>query len=434
MVELFGELYMYFLLFIGVVIGIGFALLGYGFKGFLAGAFFTIALGMISFTFAAIILVVFVNVALKPISKKANKFLISLIILGLVIDVFRYTYNPDNKSNVEVDNDHEQVVKGQSEYNLDQLDGPAAALVEAWRADGMTDDDILKQIADFMNVDGTELYYDKESKKRIERLQKYKLDGTEHTLKEFMDLLNEQTVWSDIGLATDLVHTQAEYPSNYSEEAHILAISENSKEPEFKILMYVDDEIISVYKIKSNDSEAFNHDAEVALKLIYEDKVNPQKEAEETELPAKQTDVEEDENSSSDVISQDDLDSIPVPGANNTTESARDQIGYLITYYLQAYVEGDSTSLGYYVYSSSAFYSEQERYIQELKSKGIVLDLINYNIVAIEQLTDKKYEVNVEEYYTIDNPDKGFSDTEQNSKYTVELIEGEFYITGFPLC
>ncbi|MEK5489047.1 TcaA NTF2-like domain-containing protein [Lysinibacillus sp. FSL M8-0355] len=322
----------------------------------------------------------------------------------------------------------------QSEYNLDQLDGPAAALVESWRADGISDDEILKRIEDFMNADGTELYYDEESKERIERLQKYKLDGTEHTLKEFMDLLNEQTVWSDIGFATDLVHTQAEYPINFSEEAHIVDISENSKEPEFKLLMYVDDDIISVYKIKSNESEAFNQDAEAALKLMYENKVNPQgEEAKETESSDKQTVAVKDDDSSSDVISQSDVDSIPVPGANNTTESARDQIGYLVTYYLQTYVNGDIASLGYYVYPSSAFYLEQERYMQSLKSKGNVLDLIDYNVTAIEQLSEKKYEVNVVEYYTIDNPEQGFSDTEQNSKYTVEIINGDFYITGLEI-
>ena len=321
----------------------------------------------------------------------------------------------------------------QSEYNLDQLDGPAAALVESWRADGILDDDILKRIADFMNVDGTELYYDKESKKRIERVQNYMLDGTEHSLKEIMNLLNDTTVWSDEGLATDLVHTQAEYPSNYSEDAHILAISENNKNPKFKLLMYVDDEVISVYKIKSSDSEAFNNDAEVALKLIYDEKVNPQAtKAKEGESSDKQTVTVQDESRSSDV-SQSDLDSIPVPGANNTSESARDQIGYLITYYLQAYVDRDTTSLGYYVYPSSAFYSEQERYMQSLKSKGTILDLIDYNVDAIEQLSEKKYEVNVVEYYTIDNPEKGFSDTEQNGKYTVELIDGEFYITGLEI-
>lgn len=149
--------------------------------------------------------------------------------------------------------------------------------------------------------------------------------------------------------------------------------------------MYVDDDIISVYKIQSNDSEAFNQDDEAALKLMYEEKVSTQpEEAKDTELSDKQTVAVEGEDRSSDVISQSDVDSIPVPGANNTTESARDQIGYLITYYLQTYVKGDIASLGYYVYPSSAFYLEQERYMQSLKSKGNVLDLIDYNVAAIE--------------------------------------------------
>ncbi|WP_042478450.1 TcaA NTF2-like domain-containing protein [Bacillus ndiopicus] len=322
----------------------------------------------------------------------------------------------------------------QSEYNLDQLEGPAAILVETWRAEGISDDDILKQIADFMNVDGTELYYDKESKKLIERVQNYKLNGTEHTLKEFMALLNKTTVWSDIGLATDLVHTQAEYPINYSENARILAISENSKNPEFKLLMYVDDENTAVYKVKSGENEAFNLDAETALKLIYDNKVNPKATVTKKEESTinKQVSESQEESSPSEEV-QSDIDSVPVPEANNTMESAREQIGYLITYYLQTYADGDTASLGHYVYPESLFYSEQERYMKSLHTKGIVLDLIDYNVTVIEQLSEKMYEVDVNEYYTIDNPEQGFSDTEQTSKYTVELIDGEFYITGLEI-
>lgn len=130
---------------------------------------------------------------------------------------------------------------------------------------------------------------------------------------------------------------------------------------------------------------------------------------------------------------QNDLDEVPVQGANNTAESARDQIGYLLMYYLQTYTDGDTASLGNYVYPSSAFYSEQQTYMESLNSRGIVLDLIDYELISIEQIADKKYEVNADEYYTIDNPEKGFSDTKQTSKYTVELIDGEFYITAVKL-
>ena len=46
-------------------------------------------------------------------------------------------------------------------------------------------------------------------------------------------------------------------------------------------------------------------------------------------------------------------------------------------------------------------------------------------------ISKDKYQVTVEEYYTIDNPEKGFNDT--ISRFTVELIDGEFYITDLEL-
>jgi len=128
-----------------------------------------------------------------------------------------------------------------------------------------------------------------------------------------------------------------------------------------------------------------------------------------------------------------DLDTVPVVGSNNTEESARDQISYLVYYYLEAYTAGDTSSLEYYVYPSSSFYSEQEDYMNSLHSRGIVLEVIDYSILALEQTAANIYEVAVEEYYTIDNPEKGFSDTSQISNYTVELIDGEFYITALAI-
>lgn len=286
MVELFGQLYMYFLIFMGVGIGIGFALLGYGFKGFLAGAFFTIALGMISFTFAAILLVIFVNVALKSISGKANKFLIPLIVLGLVIDIFRYTGNTeDNMPKRDDRNDHELVDKNQAE--------------------------------------------------------------------------EDNTVTSN-------------------EE-----IDSNITEP---------NEVIDPGK-----------DTSLETKII------------ETQT------------------TKADLDTVPVPGAINTVESARDQISYLIYSYLDAYTSGDTPSLEYYVYPSTDFYSEQLNYMNSLNAQGVVVELINYTIKSMEQVAVNKYQVTVSEFYTIDKPQKGFSDSTQTSLYTIELIDGEFYITALEI-
>ncbi|POZ54505.1 hypothetical protein LYSIN_03840 [Lysinibacillus sphaericus] len=57
--------------------------------------------------------------------------------------------------------------------------------------------------------------------------------------------------------------------------------------------------------------------------------------------------------------------------------------------------------------------------------------VIDYSIPFIYSINKDKYLVTVEEYYAIDNPEKGFNDT--ISKFTVELIDGEFYITDLEL-
>jgi len=288
MIEAFGQLYMYFLILMGVAIGKGFALVGYGFKGFLGGAFFTIGLGMISFTFAAILLVIFVNVALKSISGKANKFLIPLIVLGLVIDIFRYTGNTeDNKPNRDDKNDHELVEKNQVEK------------------------------------DNT-----------ISFNEENEIDNNMTEPNEVIDSVK------DTSLETKIIETQT---------------------------------------TKAN------------------------------------------------------LDTVPVPGAINTVESARDQISYLIYSYLDAYTSGDIPSLEYYVYPSTVFYSEQLNYMNSLNAQGVVVELINYTINSMEQVAGNKYQVAVDEFYTIDKPQKGFSDSTQTSLYTIELIDGEFYITALEI-
>ncbi|MDM5251006.1 hypothetical protein [Lysinibacillus sp. G4S2] len=287
MIEAFGQLYMYFLILMGVAIGIGFALVGYGFKGFLGGAFFTIGLGMISFTFAAILLVIFVNVALKSISGKANKFLIPLIVLGLVIDIFRYTGNTeDNKPNRDDKNDYELVEKNQVEE-----------------------------------------------------------DNTVSSNEE-----------NEVGSNT---------------------------EP---------NEVIDPVK-----------DTSLETKII------------ETQT------------------TKADLDTVPVPGAINTVESARYQISYLIYSYLDAYTSGDIPSLEYYVHPSTPFYSEQLNYMNSLNAQGVVVELIDYTINSIEQIAVNKYQITVDEFYTIDKPQKGLSDATQTSLYTIELIDGEFYITALEI-
>ncbi|MGG2057219.1 hypothetical protein ABFY48_23165 [Lysinibacillus pakistanensis] len=127
------------------------------------------------------------------------------------------------------------------------------------------------------------------------------------------------------------------------------------------------------------------------------------------------------------------LDTVPVLGAINTTESARDQISYLISAYLEVYSTEQVLQLIHYIHPSSPFYQEQVSYMESINKQGIDIQLIDFSIISMEQVAEHRYEVSVEEHYTIDNPEKGSNDVQQNSKYTIELIDGEFYITGLEI-
>ncbi|MEG0385653.1 MAG: hypothetical protein RR642_12950, partial [Solibacillus sp.] len=126
------------------------------------------------------------------------------------------------------------------------------------------------------------------------------------------------------------------------------------------------------------------------------------------------------------------IDEIP-QGTLNTVETARTQIGYVISYYLDTYAAGDTTSLEYMVHPSSQFYKDQINYMDSLNQRGFVLEVIDYSILSMDSIGKDKYQVTVEEYYMMDDPEKGLTDTKQISKYTVELIDGEFYITDLEL-
>jgi len=152
------------------------------------------------------------------------------------------------------------------------------------------------------------------------------------------------------------------------------------------------------------------------------------------EMKRHSDDVNDNESKLDDTQSvQADLDTVPVLGAFNTTESAREQISYLISAYLEVYTTEQVLQLINYIHSSSPFYQEQVSYMESINKQGIDIQLIDYSIISMEQVAENRYEVSVEEHYTIDNPERGFSDTEQSSKYTVELIDGEFYITGLEI-
>lgn len=320
----------------------------------------------------------------------------------------------------------------ESTPNPDELKGPAAILIETWRAEGLSDKEILKYMAKHMNSDGTELYYDKKSKELIERVKNYTVEGTNHTLKEFMDLLdesellNEKIVWVDPGtMRPEDLMNESDFPTKFAEEFRMIGISENSKEPQFKLLMHVVDDLINVYKVKLDGHESFNNEAELTLNGIYNYLIKAKSEKEN--LSEAVTSLEE--NSKEEFVN--DVDTNSVDEASYIEETTSSQIIDLVGYFLQNYVEGDISNLEYFVHPLTNFYSEHKDYMESLKNRGINVELIDFSIKEIKQLSENKYVVKSEEYFTIDNPEKGYRETEQTSTYTIEWIDGEFYITGY---
>lgn len=122
------------------------------------------------------------------------------------------------------------------------------------------------------------------------------------------------------------------------------------------------------------------------------------------------------------------LDAVPFEDANDTKLSGRDQIEQLLSNYLVAYTSNDISDLSSYVDGNSDFYASQTDYMSSLYNRGITVTLDDFAVLQMKQTSDDMFSVKVEEKYTIDNPQSGTKTLSQIGTYTVELVDGEFYI------
>lgn len=190
--------------------------------------------------------------------------------------------------------------------------------------------------------------------------------------------------------------------------------------------------LLKYYEFVKLPSDMTLNDLVDRFKESQEDESSIEKEAEDSSKNIDAT-INNDAQSDDQVVQNESaIDEIP-QGTLNTVETARTQIGYVISYYLDTYAAGDTTSLEYMVHPSSQFYKDQINYMDSLNQRGFVLEVIDYSILSMDSIGKDKYQVTVEEYYMMDDPEKGLTDTKQISKYTVELIDGEFYITDLEL-
>ena len=109
------------------------------------------------------------------------------------------------------------------------------------------------------------------------------------------------------------------------------------------------------------------------------------------------------------------------------------KIASLIDDYLTIYSYGYVDDLDTVISTSSAFYEQQTKYLQDLIDKDIQTEIGDYNIASLKENSSGSYTITVDELYTIYKPNADPKEVKQKSIYTVTLINGNYYITGFKL-
>lgn len=109
------------------------------------------------------------------------------------------------------------------------------------------------------------------------------------------------------------------------------------------------------------------------------------------------------------------------------------EIQSTLDYYLAIYDNRNIDQLSEVVHPSSKFYNSQYTYMQSLDDRGIAVYLNDYSVQSIKYSTGNKYIALVNEDYTIDHPENGVKDLIQRSEYTLEVIDGIFYIVDMKI-
>lgn len=109
------------------------------------------------------------------------------------------------------------------------------------------------------------------------------------------------------------------------------------------------------------------------------------------------------------------------------------QIAALIDHYLAVYSAQNVAALPSVVHTSTAFYTEQTKYIQSLMNRGMQSSVTNYTITNIRTHTDDHFTVTVNEQYAISKPNEATKSVNQTSTYTVKRMDGNLYITALQL-
>lgn len=105
----------------------------------------------------------------------------------------------------------------------------------------------------------------------------------------------------------------------------------------------------------------------------------------------------------------------------------------IIPSFLHVYVSGDTESLAKYVYDQSPFYTSHLNVMKKNEETGTTVELLLVTIDNIEILEENKFIVTTSEEFKVTTPAKKQTTPSQKTKYTVQFVQGQLYITDLNL-
>ena len=105
----------------------------------------------------------------------------------------------------------------------------------------------------------------------------------------------------------------------------------------------------------------------------------------------------------------------------------------IIPSFLHVYENGDMESLSEYVYDKTPFYTSHLKVMKDNAKNGTTVELLLVTIDTVEILEENKFVVTTSEDYKVTKQGKNPTTPSQKTKYTVQFVNGQLYITDLDL-
>ena len=105
----------------------------------------------------------------------------------------------------------------------------------------------------------------------------------------------------------------------------------------------------------------------------------------------------------------------------------------IIPSFLNVYVNGDIDALSDYVYDKTPFYTSHLNVMKKNAENGTTIELLLVTVDSVEIIEENKFIVTTSEEFKVTTPGKETKTPSQETKYTVQFVDGQLYITDLSL-